>query len=139
MGLLDSLASNALGAVAQNLGLGQGQAGGLAQAALSMLQNNQGGMAGLVKAFEQNGLGDVISSWVGTGQNLPISADQLTKVLGAGPLAGLAQQAGVSADQGIGALTQLLPQLIDGLTPNGQLPQGGNLLQAGMDLLKKFS
>ena len=130
MGVLDSLASSALGA---------GQTAGLGEAVLGMLQNGQGGLSGLVQAFEQQGLGSVISSWVGTGQNLPINADQLKQVLGAGPLAAVAQQAGVSADQGLGALTQLLPQLIDRLTPNGQLPQGGNLLQTGLDLLKKFS
>ena len=81
----------------------------------------------------------VVSVWPLSAKNLPVSADQLKQVLGAGPLAAVAQQAGVSADQGLGALTQLLPQLIDRLTPNGQLPQGGNLLQTGLDLLKKFT
>lgn len=139
MGLLDSLTSNVLGAAADNLGLQQGQGAGLAKAVLDMLQNQQGGLSGLVQAFEQQGLGNVISSWVGTGQNLPISADQLKQVLSGGALSNLAQQAGVSADQGLGALTQLLPQLIDQLTPDGQVPQGGNLLQAGLEMLKKLS
>lgn len=135
MGILDDLASTALGSA----GVGKGQAGGLAQAVLTAMQNHPGGLAGLVQQFEQQGLGQVMSSWIGTGQNLPVTADQLKQVFGSGGLAAIAQEAGLSPDQALGSLTQILPQLIDGLTPNGQAPQGGNLMQAGLDLLKRFS
>ena len=95
--------------------LGQGQsqgAGGL------------GGLAGLVGKFQQGGLGDVVGSWVGTGQNLPISADQLGKVLGNDTVSGLAQQLGMGHGDMLGQLSQMLPQMVDKLTPNGHVPQG---------------
>jgi len=98
---------------------------------LLMGGNNQGGgaaaggLGGLLEQFQRGGLGDVASSWVSTGQNLPISADQLTNVLGSDVIGQLARSAGMDQGSAAGALTQLLPQLIDGLTPNGQLPQQG--------------
>lgn len=121
MGLLDSVVGM----------LGQGSQGG-GQAALinvvtSLLnQGGQGGgLAGLVQQFQQGGLGDVVSSWVSTGQNLPISAAQLQSVLGGNSaLAGVAEQTGLSQGDLMGQLSQLLPQVIDQMTPNGQLPAG---------------
>jgi uncharacterized protein YidB (DUF937 family) len=94
----------------------------------SLLANNgsTGGLDGLTKAFQQNGMGDVIGSWVGSGQNLPISPDALGKVLGPNVLGQLTQQAG-GASQGdlLGQLSQLLPGVVDQMTPGGQAPQGG--------------
>jgi len=132
MGLLDSMLGSV---VSQALGGGQGGGGqaALIQAVIGMLMggNNQGGgaaaggLGGLLEQFQRGGLGDVASSWVSTGQNLPISADQLTNVLGSDVIGQLARSAGMDQGSAAGALTQLLPQLIDGLTPNGQLPQQG--------------
>jgi uncharacterized protein YidB (DUF937 family) len=124
MGLFDSV----VGA------LGQAQAGagasavagaqpGLLDAVAGLLGN--GGLEGLVAQFEQGGLGHVIGSWIGSGQNLPIAADQLHRVLGNETLAGLAQQLGLSHGDVAAQLSQLLPQVIDKLTPQGQVPQGG--------------
>jgi uncharacterized protein YidB (DUF937 family) len=101
-----------LGAVIGMLGQGGGQPGGL------------GGLAGLVAKFQQSGLGDVASSWVGTGENQPIAPDQLGGVLGNDMLSGLAQQMGMNQGDLLGQLSQMLPQLVDKLTPNGQIPQG---------------
>ena len=132
MGLLDSM----LGSVVSQA-LGGGQSGGgqaaLIQAVIGMLLggNNQGGgmsaggLGGLLEQFQRGGLGDVASSWVSTGQNMPISADQLSNVLGSDVIGQLARSAGMDQGTAAGALTQNLPQLIDGLTPNGQLPQQG--------------
>jgi uncharacterized protein YidB (DUF937 family) len=140
MGLLDSV----LGMAQQALS-GQATEGGaspdLLQAALGMLNSDApgGGIGGLVQAFQQGGLGNVVQSWIGTGQNLPISADQLQAVLGGdnGPLAQIAGKLGMNPADGAGHLSQLLPQLVDHATPDGQLPQGGGL-GAFADLASKF-
>jgi uncharacterized protein YidB (DUF937 family) len=132
MGLLDSV----VGALAG------GQSGGsnpLLNIVMQMISNPQsGGLGGLVQSFQQGGLGDVVNSWVSTGQNLPISAEQLQSVLGGGKLQEIASQLGVSTEQASGSLADLLPQVVDKLTPNGQIPEGGgDLLAQGLDMLKK--
>ena len=127
MGLLDSV----IGAVVNSQG-GQGgaQGGGadLLGAVIGMLGNNNagglGGIAGLVEKFQQSGLGDVAKSWVSTGQNMPVSPDQLGGVLGDDMIAGLSRQTGVNQGDLLGQLAQMLPQVVDKLTPNGQVPQG---------------
>ncbi len=91
----------------------------------SLLGGSQDGLAGLVEQFASAGLGREMQSWISTGQNLPISADQLLQVLGQGRMQELAQQAGMAPAQLGGHLAELLPQVIDRMTPNGQLPQGG--------------
>ncbi|MBL8428915.1 MAG: DUF937 domain-containing protein [Dechloromonas sp.] len=131
MGLLDSV----VGALAG------GQSGGsnpLINIVMQMISNPQsGGLGGLVQSFQQGGLGDVVNSWVSTGQNLPISAEQIQAVLGGGKLQEIASQLGVSTEQASGGLADLLPQLVDKLTPNGQIPEGGDMLAQGLDMLKK--
>ena len=84
-----------------------------------------GGLGGLVSKFAQHGLGDVINSWIGTGQNQAIGAEQLSSVLGSDTIAGLAQKLGLSHGDMASQLSQMLPQIIDQLTPQGQVPQGG--------------
>lgn len=130
MGLLDS--------VVGSLTAGNTPGGtGLLEAVMQLIQNQPGGLAGLVQSFQQGGLAEIVNSWASTGQNLPVSGQQLASVLGSGPLQGMAAQLGLSPDQVAGSLADLLPQVVDQLTPNGQLPQGGDLLAQGMDLLKK--
>lgn len=73
---------------------------------------------------------------MGTGSNLPISAEQIQQVLGGGHLQQVAQQAGLDHGQAADGLAQLLPQVVDHLTPGGQLPQGGDLMSGALDLLK---
>jgi uncharacterized protein YidB (DUF937 family) len=86
-----------------------------------------GGIAGLQKMFQQGGMGGVFSSWVSNGHNLPISADQLQGVLHSGALQEAAQKAGLNPDQLTGMMSTLLPHLVDKLSPNGQMPEGGAL------------
>jgi uncharacterized protein YidB (DUF937 family) len=123
MGLLDSV----IGV------LGQGQGGGgqaeLLKAVVGMLvQGGQGGgLADLVSRLQRGGLGDVVGSWVGTGQNLPVSPDQLGGALGDDLISQLTQHTGMNSGDLLGQLSQMLPQVVDHLTPNGQLPQGGGL------------
>jgi uncharacterized protein YidB (DUF937 family) len=96
-----------------------------------------GGLNTLVQQFEQAGLGHMIQSWIGTGPNPPISPAQLQQVLGSGQLQALATKLGLSPEAVTSQLSQVLPHLVDGLTPNGQLPQG-DLLGGAMGMLKKL-
>jgi len=94
------------------------------------------GLGGLVDMFNQKGLGDVVQSWVSTGKNLPISADQIQAVLGSAQVQALAAKAGIDPAKASAAIAQILPQLIDKATPNGQLPAGG-ILDAISGFFKK--
>jgi len=129
MGLLDQV----VGALSGN------QAGGnnsLLETVLHLVNNPQtGGLGGLIQSFQQGGLGDIVNSWVSTGHNLPISAEQIQSVLGGSTLQDLAAKLGVSPQQASGSLAEVLPNLVDKLTPQGQVPQG-DLLTQGLDLLK---
>lgn len=134
MGLLDDLAGQAMGALG---GQPQNSQGGLLDGLMGLLNSPQvGGLPGLLQKFQGSGLGDQVASWVGTGSNLPISADQIRQVLGGGHLEQLAQQAGLDHGQAADGLAQLLPQVVDHLTPGGQMPQGGDLMGGALDLLK---
>ena len=108
----------------------------MVHSAFEMIQNQTGGLDGLVQNFQQKGLGEVVSSWVSSGQNLPISADQLTHVLGSDTVKNLAAKAGISPDQAGSQLAALLPGLIDKLTPNGHTGDAGGLLATAMNALK---
>ena len=90
-----------------------------------------GSLGGLAQMFEQAGMGDQLKSWVSTGRNMPISPDQLTQALGHDRLGQLAGAAGMSHEEAAGELSQMLPQLVDGLTPGGNLPQGDEVSQGG--------
>lgn len=105
-----------LGAVIGMLGQGGGQAGGQG--------GGLGGLAGLVAKMQQSGLGDVANSWVGTGENQAIAPDQLGQVLGGDMISGLTKQLGMNQGDLLGQLSQMLPQVVDKLTPNGRVPQG---------------
>jgi uncharacterized protein YidB (DUF937 family) len=104
---------------------------------LMRLLGGMGGVAGLVQMFSQGGLGHIAQSWVGSGNNLPVSASQLEQVLGSGQLQGLASRLGLPAGAVSQQLSQVLPHLVDSLTPNGQMPQGDALGEA-MGALKKL-
>jgi uncharacterized protein YidB (DUF937 family) len=103
-----------------------------------LLNNPQiGGIGGLVSAFQKNGLGDVVASWISNNTNLPISAEQIQSVLGQGPLQDMASKMGLSSGDVASALSERLPGLVDQLTPNGQLPSGDWMAQ-GLGMLKGF-
>src|SRR5690242_9669543 len=117
MGLLDQLTRGALGSLSGD------QTSGLGKAVLDHLQSQPGGLDGLVTAFQQHGLGNIIGSWIGTGENLPVNGDQLRAALGNDRIAALAARAGIPPEQATAALQHLLPSLIDKLTPNGEVPE----------------
>ena len=122
MSLFDQLGQ----AVGGLMGGSGGNQNPLLQAAMSLLSQNSsvGGVAGLVQAFQKNGLTDIVNSWVGTGQNIPVSAQQIKQGLGGDLLNQLAAKAGLSPDAASSQLAGLLPNLIDKLTPNGKIEAG---------------
>ncbi|MGA3093014.1 MAG: YidB family protein [Terriglobales bacterium] len=132
MGLLDSLENQALGNV-----LG-GSSNPLASGLLQMIQNQPGGLQGLVQSFHDKGMGGVVSSWVGAGANTPISADQVHQVLGSDQVKALAAKAGINPDTAGSAIAQLLPGLVDKLTPNGSVPDHSNVLEMASNMLRNL-
>ena len=126
MGILDGLIGGMLGGMQGGGGLAGGSPGGtpqnpLLQVALQLLQQN-GGLQGVLGKFQQAGYGAQADSWVSTGQNMPISGDALSGVLGHGRSGQIAQQLGMSSGDAAGGLASVLPQLIDRMTPQGQVP-----------------
>jgi uncharacterized protein YidB (DUF937 family) len=126
-----ALISAIVGMLAQGGGSG-GAGGGLGSVLGSALGGGGagmgggglGGLGGLVEQFSRAGMGDIAKSWVGTGQNLPISAEQLSQVLGGDRIGAMAGQLGMSQGDLLGQLSKMLPQVVDKLTPQGQIPQG---------------
>ncbi len=128
MGLLDSLAKNALGSM-----LG-GSSKQDPATMLSGLLNDAGGLQGLMAQFQKAGLGDQFASWVSAGANQPIEAEQLQNAVGAEEIQRLASKVGMQAHTVLPLLAQFLPQVIDKLTPKGQidenLPSGSQIQSA---------
>jgi uncharacterized protein YidB (DUF937 family) len=133
MGLLDGMAKGFLGSI---LGSGSSQ-NPLMDIVFGLIANPQtGGLQGLIQTFNEKGLGDAVSSWISTGENQPVSGNQIQRVLGGNFIQGIAQQLGSSKSEVSGGLANLLPQIIDKLTPNGSLPESDQLSQ-GLELLRK--
>jgi uncharacterized protein YidB (DUF937 family) len=140
MGLLDGLIGNVLGAMSSDTqredplgsilgrrsGGNQPQSGNLLlQVALTLLQQN-GGLQGVLGKLRQGGLGQQADSWVSTGQNMSISPEQLQQVFGSSGIGDLASQLGLSKDQAGSTMAQLFPEVINQLTPQGQVPANGD-------------
>lgn len=130
MGLLDELMKS------ENLGAIAGAVASNPQilaAAASLLSNQQGSLGGpgglgaLVSAFQSQGLGDVMSSWIGGGPNKAIAPEQVNNVLGPDMLGQFAKMAGINAGDAGSVLASVLPALINQVTPQGQMPQGNGL------------
>ena len=132
MSLLDGIA-----AVADSLLAGSDKQKQLVSAVLSRISDPAtGGLLGLVNTLRQLGLDDVVSSWISTGKNKPISPEQVQNALGEGQINQMAQNMGVSHQEVSTGLAGLLPQLIDKFTPDGKLPES-SVLDQGLELLKK--
>ena len=131
MGLLDQVLGGLMGGssgnspmqgVLMNL-LGGGSRTGMAgQGAGAM-----GGIGGLISQFEQAGLGHVAQSWVGNGANQPVSPQQLQSVFGENQVQSMASQAGMQPQDFLSQLSQHLPNAVNGMTPNGRLPDEGTV------------
>jgi uncharacterized protein YidB (DUF937 family) len=133
MGFLDDV----VGKVKEAAGGSGGEHSALVDGVLGLLAGGgqAGGLQGVIQTFKEKGLGDIVSSWVGTGQNLPISGDQLKTGLGADLIGQLASKVGVSPDVATSKLAEILPGLIDKLTPEGKVPES-SLLQQGVNFLR---
>ncbi len=111
------------------MGMFDGLLGGIVGASMVSVVNGilekHGGVQGVVSEFERNGLGPTVRSWVGTGPNQPISADQVQKALGPDLLQQLSQKSGLSVQELAEKLSQVLPQAVDRLTPGGVIPKSG--------------
>ena len=123
MGLLDDVLSSGMAAI------GADQDGFLGTA-LRFLQNQPGGVSGTLQQLRDNGLGSVVDSWIANGQNQPISADQIESAIGSDRIQNIASAIGVDPQTLTQGLSQVLPGIIDRLTPGGQTPDAGGLDQA---------
>ncbi len=134
MGLLDQIA----GALGGSSGDGQSP---LLQLAMQFIRNQPGGLQGLIDQFTKAGLGQQAASWVSQGANLPVSGEQLSQALGGGGLGQLLEQFGMNGSEGMDALAKMLPDVVNQLTPNGQIEpanEGGGLEQQLSSLLGRF-
>ncbi|MBL8520127.1 MAG: DUF937 domain-containing protein [Betaproteobacteria bacterium] len=130
MGLLDGLLGSLMG------GAGGGQQGGnpLIQIAMDMLMKHgqggggAGGLGDLMGKFQQAGLGQQLDSWISTGANQNIDGDQLTSALGSDRIRDIASQLGLGQGEVAGGLAKILPELINQVTPTGQVPQDQNVI-----------
>ena len=133
MGLLDDVIGAALGKS------GSGLSSPIAMALMALLasrmsasaqtpQGSLGGLGALIDRFRNNGLEDAINSWIGTGQNQAISPGQLRQALGQETVEDLSQRTGLPHGDLLSQLSNILPGVVDRLTPNGRLPSDAELL-----------
>jgi uncharacterized protein YidB (DUF937 family) len=133
MGLLDQVIEKASGLFGHH----EDEQASIVGAITQLLSDPQiGGIGGLVQSFDKAGLGDTVRSWVSNGQNLPISATQIESVLGNQAIQKFASQLGIDTGQASERLAEYLPQVIDKLTPNGNIPESADLVAQGTELLK---
>jgi uncharacterized protein YidB (DUF937 family) len=93
------------------------------------------GLSALIEKFHAQGLGEVVSSWIGTGENKPITAEQVKGVMSPEHIAELSTKLGLPKEAVLSQLSGVLPQLVDKLTPDGKLPEGG-IVERGMGMLE---
>ena len=109
------------------MGMFDGLLGGIVGAGMvsvvSEIVEKHGGLQGMLSEFERNGLGQTVKSWVGTGANQPIAPTDVRKTLGPDLLQQLAQKTGMSVEELTDKLSQVLPQAVDRLTPDGAVPK----------------
>jgi uncharacterized protein YidB (DUF937 family) len=134
MGIMDQLGAKASSTMGQN------SQSGKAIEMVSQLLNQSGGIQGLVSQLHENGLGHLVQSWIGTGANMPISAEQLASVVGQDKINAIAEKAGIAPSELQQKLSLYLPKVIDLLTPNGQLQSNqfsmANMFEVGKKLFQ---
>lgn len=151
MGLLDSIlgggaaqlpgglggAQGPLGSILAGLTGGNQSAGSGLLSAVMMLVQQNGGLGNVISQFEQKGLGTQAASWVGTGANQGISGDQLAQVFGSGAIGQIASQLGMDHGQASGALAQVLPEVVNQLTPQGQVTgDSSDMLSQALSMIR---
>lgn len=133
MGLLDQMAGQLIGSLGSQKQDAVPQ-GALLEGLMGLIDRN-GGVPALLQKLQESGLSDQVSSWISTGENQPVSGDQMKAALGEDQIQELANQSGIEPAHVSTGLAQLLPQIIDQLTPGGNVPQN-ELLAQGLNLLK---
>lgn len=129
MGFLDSLAGNMLG----KLG---GEKGAIAQVAIDLFNQN-GGLSGVLQKFKTAGFDNEVTSWISKGSNLPITAEQIVQALGSSVIQQAASKLDMSAQDISAKIAEYLPQVIDRMTPDGQVPREPvNVLATLMSMMK---
>ncbi|QFY44069.1 DUF937 domain-containing protein [Candidatus Methylospira mobilis] len=122
MGISDAITGQSSGA---ETGTDISQQSGILDAVVSLINNSQsGGIQGLITTFEEKGAGAVIASWIGAGENLAITGEQLEAVFGSDRMQTLSQTSGLTSHDISGHLSKILPQVIDHLTPSGCVAEG---------------
>jgi uncharacterized protein YidB (DUF937 family) len=138
LGGLAGLARGAMGGT--NNSASGALAGGAILAAVMTLLQSQGGLNGVLAKLRSSGLGEHADSWLGAGANRPVSADDLHKALGGGAIGGLASQLGINTQQAGGVLSQVLPELVNQMSPQGALPDNhDDMLSKGLEMLRGLS
>ncbi|MEJ7687418.1 MAG: YidB family protein [Variovorax sp.] len=99
---------------------------------------SMGGLGGLIEQFTRSGYGGQVDSWIGTGANEALPEEAVGSVFGEDRLSQIAQQAGVSTDEARSGLSELLPGLVDHLTPQGQLPATDQLSSSVDDFVRRL-
>ncbi len=112
---------------------------GLPSQLIGLLASQPGGLAGVVGQFQNAGLGGVVQSWISNGSNAPVAPDQVHQALGADQVNELAQRTGLPVQQVLQLAAQYLPQIVDHMTPEGQVPQNHSFLDAGLSFLKQYA
>lgn len=129
MGLFDSVAGAVLGKTI-------GGKGDMANIALEMF-NQYGGLDGILTKFQEGGLADIAATWVGKGENSPVSSNQITDILGSGAIANMASKFGISPEVLSSKIAEHLPNMVDKMTPNGEINSNtGNLLNTVLGMMK---
>jgi uncharacterized protein YidB (DUF937 family) len=136
MGILDTVLGVLKSTATSNAAAGSNPGNSdnsLLESVIGMISDPQtGGLNGLIEKISAGGLGEQVASWVSTGQNLPVTAEQIQAVLGSSFVQGLAAQMGINTADMAGSLANLLPQVVDNLTPDGQVPSDNKLLELGL-------
>jgi uncharacterized protein YidB (DUF937 family) len=109
-----------LGEVAGAVGKQKGASQGMLDGVMNLI--SRGGLSSLLGSLKDSGLEDIVQSWISTGQNKPISPDQIKNALGNEKLQQLAASAGIPVEQSTRFLKEMLPEIIDKLSPEGKLP-----------------
>jgi len=144
MGILDAILGGVLGSNAATPIGNPNSASTTTQApnpwllmVLQLVQQN-GGIQGVLAKLQQAGYGQQAQSWISTGANLPIDPRVLQQVFGQGQLGQIAQQLGIPSEQAPDAVAQTLPQVVDQMTPEGQLPENhGDLVNEALAILQR--
>jgi uncharacterized protein YidB (DUF937 family) len=118
------------------MGKTEGSSTSVPEALVAAVCGQEGGLGSLVQRFQGAGLGHVISSWIGTGDNQAVAADALHGILGSDLIQQIAAKTGLPIEQLMPQIAEHLPRLVDGMTPNGEAPSGSSLLAAGLAFLK---